>query len=209
MEIRREIELKRLELLKQYTEDGSIDNNSSELLSIEAQESIYVRLTDKFPGYLGQMFFINYMPFLQGKLEMKGQKGAYVELVEFLDRMDNYPFTKEEKQTIMDSGEWMSTGMMESIVSGKIAAVQDIDKWMEDNDEIITQYQAFKQSDEYSTPPIIQLYEKIKVYLQESGYYEVAIPLIRKMSPDYDAYYRQLMSVNEKYMSSSTSELTE
>ncbi len=209
LEIHREIDFKKLELLKQYTEEGSIDDIRSELLFIEAQESIYIRLREKFPGYLGQMFFINYMPFLQGKLETEKQKKAYVELVEFLDSMNNYLFTEEEKQTILDSGDCMSTDMMKTVVSAKISAVMDIGKWMEDNEEAITHYQAFKQSDEYRALPIIQLYEKIKVYLQESGYYEVAIPLIRKMSPDYDAYYRQLMSANEKYLSQSTTELTE
>lgn len=74
LEIRREIDFKKLELLKQYTEEGSIDDIRSELLFIEAQESIYIRLREKFPGYLGQMFFINYMPFLQGKLETEKQK---------------------------------------------------------------------------------------------------------------------------------------
>lgn len=209
LEIRREIDSRKLELLKQYAEDRSIEDISLELFSIEAQESIYARLTDKFPGYLGQMFFVNYAPFLQGKLETEEQKEAYVKLVEFLDNMDSYPFTMEEKQTILDSGDWMSKEVMESIVAGKIAAIQDVDKWLEDNYEIITEYLAFKNSNEYRTLPITKLYDKIKIYLRESGYYEVAIPLIRKMSPDYDAYYRQLMSANDKYMSSITTELTE
>lgn len=209
LEIQGEIDSQRLELLKKYAENGSLDDISSELLSIDAQESIYIRLTNKFPGYLGQMFFINYMPFLQGRLETAEQQDAYVALVKFLDHMDDYPFTEEEKQTILDYGELLSMEMMKSMVMEKMAAVRDIDKWMENHDEIITQYQAFKQSDEYSALPIIHLYEKIKIYLQESGYYDVAIPLIRKMSPEYDAYYRQLISANEKYMSCSTTELTE
>lgn len=74
--------------------------------------------------------------------------------------MINYPFTEEEKQTILDSGDCMSTDMMKTVVSAKISAVQDVGKWMEDNEEAITHYQAFKQSDEYRALPIIQLYEK-------------------------------------------------
>ena len=197
-EIRHNLDLKKIKLLKKCVEDGSFDNIRTELLSLEAQESIYDRLSDKFPGYLGQMFFLNYAPFLQGKLETDEQKNAYSELVDFLDQMENIPFTNEEKNIILESGDWISTETMESIIEGKIEAIEDPDKWIKENDDIIAQYQAFKKSEEYKALPIIQIFEKIKAYLQQSGYYEVAIPLIRKMSPDYDEYYLKMLNANEK-----------
>lgn len=199
-EIRHDLDLKKIRLLKQCAEDGSFDNIEAELLSLEAQESIYDRLTDKFPGYLGQMFFLNYAPFLQGKLETDEQKDAYHKLVNFLDHMEGIPFSSEEKQIILGSGAWMSTETMESFVEGKIEAIDDPDRWMKENDTVISQYQAFKESEEYKALPIIQIFEKIKAYLQQSGYYEVAIPLIRTMSPDYDEYYLKLLHANEKFI---------
>lgn len=197
-EIRHDLDLKKIRLLKKCVEDGSFDNIRTELLSLEAQESIYDRLSDKFPGYLGQMFFLNYAPFLQGKLETDDQKNAYSELVDFLDQMENIPFTSEEKNIILESGDWMSTETMEMFIEGKIEAIEDPDKWIKENGDVIAQYQAFKKSEEYKALPIIQIFEKINAYLQQSGYYEVAIPLIRKMSPDYDKYYLKMLNANEK-----------
>lgn len=197
-EIRHDLDLKKIRLLKKCVVDGSFDNIRTELLSLEAQESIYDRLSDKFPGYLGQMFFLNYAPFLQGKLETDEQKNAYSELVDFLDQMGNIPFTSEEKNIILESGDWMSTETMKMVIEGKIEAIEDPDKWMKENGDVFAQYQAFKKSEEYKALPIIQIFEKIKAYLQQSGYYEVAIPLIRKMSPDYDEYYLKMLNANEK-----------
>ena len=35
--------------------------------------------------------------------------------------------------------------------------------------------------------------------MEESGYYETAIPLLRQMSPDYDEYYNELLRADEDY----------
>jgi hypothetical protein len=40
----------------------------------------------------------------------------------------------------------------------------------------------------------------LKKFLQESGYYDVVIPLLRRISPSYDAYYRQLIQSNEYFI---------
>jgi len=115
--------------------------------------------------------------------------------------MERPPFTVGEKKTIIDPGDWLSTETMGLIVEGKIKAVQDPDRCMKENDEMISQYQAFKESEEYSALSLIKIFEKTKDQLQQRGYYEVAIPLIRKMSPDYNEYYLKLLSANEKFIS--------
>lgn len=41
---------------------------------------------------------------------------------------------------------------------------------------------------------------KLKKFMQENNYYEKAIPLIRKFSKSYDAYYEKLLKANEEYL---------
>ena len=206
-EIHKKIDNKKLNLLRRFLEGSLLEDGYSsfseieeELFSIEAQKSIYECLSDKFPGYLGQMFFLNYAPFLQGRLQTDEQKEAFSQLVVFLDNLKNPPFTEEEKQILINVPEEITVEMIESSVEDKINALNNIDNWMEENREIIEQYQNFKNSDEYQSLPIVHIYEKMKTFFQESGYYEVAIPLIRKMSPDYDSYYLKLMDVNEHFV---------
>ena len=45
-----------------------------------------------------------------------------------------------------------------------------------------------------------QIQDKLKNFLKENQYYEIAIPLIRKFSKSYDSYYKKLLKANEQYL---------
>ncbi|NMA12873.1 MAG: MerR family transcriptional regulator [Chloroflexi bacterium] len=199
-EIRNRMEEKRLRLLSQVASGNSFEEIEDDLISLESQESIYNRISKKFPGYIGQMFFVNYAPFLQGRLETTDQLDAFNQLIRFLDQMEDLPFTEEEMRTIQEASESITIENMESIVESKLQAVQDAEKWMEENHDIIQRYQEFKNSEDYQSMSIVKLFEKMKQFLQESDYYEVVNPLLRKMSPSYDKYYQQLSQSNEYFM---------
>lgn len=199
-EIRNKMEEKRLRLLSQVASGNSFEEIEDDLISLESQESIYNRISKKFPGYIGQMFFVNYAPFLQGRLETTDQLDAFNQLIRFLDQMEDLPFTEEEMRTIQEASESITIENMESIVESKLQAVQDAEKWMEENHDIIQRYQEFKNSEDYQSMSIVKLFEKMKQFLQESDYYEVVNPLLRKMSPSYDKYYQQLIQSNEYFM---------
>lgn len=199
-EIRNKMEEKRLRLLSQVASGNSFEEIEDDLISLESQESIYNRISKKFPGYIGQMFFVNYAPFLQGRLETTDQLDAFNQLIRFLDQMEDLPFTEEEMRTIQEASESITIENMESIVETKLQAVQDAEKWMEENHDIIQRYQEFKNSEDYQSMSIVKLFEKMKQFLQESDYYEIVNPLLRKMSPSYDKYYQQLSQSNEYFM---------
>lgn len=42
--------------------------------------------------------------------------------------------------------------------------------------------------------------DKLRAYMVKNNYYELVIPLIRKISPSYDAYYKKLLEANEKFL---------
>lgn len=42
--------------------------------------------------------------------------------------------------------------------------------------------------------------DQLQKYTQDNKYYEIAIPLIRKMSRSYDEYYQKLLVTNNKYI---------
>lgn len=46
----------------------------------------------------------------------------------------------------------------------------------------------------------IKRQDKLKKYMEENKYYEKALPLIRKFSRSYDAYYKKLLRANEEYL---------
>ena len=104
--------------------------------------------------------------------------------------------TDEELGMLQEASESITMENMESIIESKVEAVKDTEKWLEENREMVEQYQELKHSEAYRALPVVQLFEKLKRFLQESDYYERVIPLLRRMSPDYDEYYRCLIDAD-------------
>ena len=81
----------------------------------------------------------------------------------------------------------------------KIKAVNNFEEWFNENIEIIREYETYKNSEEYKTNIVNVVNEKLKQYLIDNNYYEIAIPLIRKFSSSYDDYYKKILELNKKF----------
>lgn len=57
----------------------------------------------------------------------------------------------------------------------------------------------FKQTDAYKNSPAYRLMEYMKQFCCSSGYYDVFIPAMRKLSPLYDEYYVQMLKADEEF----------
>jgi len=68
----------------------------------------------------------------------------------------------------------------------------------ENNKDKINKYAEFKKTDEYKNSAMAQLMDLFRKFGETSGYYEVFIPTMRKLSPAYDLYYKKMLGANEK-----------
>lgn len=166
---------------------------------MEKEESIYEKLTRIFPGYFGQAFFMTYKPFLKEKLK-EDEEEAFNEYVNFLDSLPEIDFTEEEKNYIENLTNDFKNEDLEKINSEKIKAAYNFENWLRENENNIKAYEKFLESHEYKNSPVKIIRDKIKNYMIKNNYYEVALPLIRKMSPAYDDYYKKLLESNEKFL---------
>lgn len=198
-EIESQLENVRVEALKQLLNDANIDEVKEQLDFIDRQETIYSKLMRVFPGYLGQLYFMSYKNFLDEKLEEDKVK-YYEEYIELLDSMPDLPLTDEEKNLLEQSSKDISKLDMEKTNEEKMKAIENIDEWLKKNEELISQYMSFKTSDLYMNNPITKIQEKLREYMEKTGYYEVGIPLIRKFSSSYDDYYKKLLKANNKFI---------
>ena len=142
---------------------------------------------------------MTYKPFLKEKLKEDEEK-AFNEYVNFLDSLPEIDFTEEEKNYIESLTNDFKNEDLEKINSEKIKAAYNIEDWLKKNEENVKGYTEFLESDEYKNSPLKTIRDKIKNYMIKNNYYEVALPLIRKMSPAYDDYYKKLLESNEKFL---------
>ena len=166
---------------------------------IEAEESIYVRLERLFPGYFGQMFFAAYQPFLNESLG-KDEEEAFEKYVDYLDNLPSLQLSKEEQDYIEKISSTFDMQTLNKVNEDKINAIENVEEWLKENDNAISQYEQYKNSEEYQNSLMKKIQDKLQNFMKDNKYYEIAIPLIRKFSKSYDEYYEKLLRANEIYL---------
>lgn len=190
---------KRKNVLKLIVKGESVDLINEELAIIEAQETIYDKLIRIFPGYFGQLIFSSYKIFLNESLN-KDEEAAFNEYIKFLDSLPNFELSKEEKDYIEAISSSFDMKTLDDLNKGKLIAIENSKTWLEENEDYIKAYKEYKNTDEYKNGLMKSIQDKLKKFMQENNYYEKAIPLIRKFSKSYDAYYEKLLKANEEYL---------
>lgn len=190
---------KRKNVLKLIVKGESVDLINDELAIIEAQETIYDTLIRIFPGYFGQLIFSSYKIFLNESLD-KDEEAAFNEYIKFLDSLPNFELSKEEKDYIEVISSSFDMKTLDDLNKGKLIAIENSKIWLEYNKDYIEVYKEYKNTDEYKNSLIKLIEDKLKKFMQENNYYEKAIPLIRKFSKSYNAYYEKLLKANEEYL---------
>lgn len=194
-----EIEQKRKEVIELIVKKENQNIIKNKIALIEAEESIYEKLEGAFPGYFGQLIFSVYQPFLNEILYKEGQD-AYKEFVAYLYSLPSFELSKEEQEYIEEISSSYNIKILKEVNESKIEAIDNSEKWLEENKDIISQYQNYKNSDEYQNSQMKVIQDKLQKYMLDNKYYETAIPLIRKFSNSYDNYYQKLLVVNDKYL---------
>lgn len=190
---------KRKNVLNLIVKGESMDLINEELAIIDAQETIYDKLIRIFPGYFGQLIFSSYKIFLNESLN-KDEEAAFNEYIKFLDSLPNFELSKEEKDYIEAISSSFDMKTLDDVNKGKLIAIENSKIWLEENKDYIKAYKEYKNTDEYKNSLIKLIEDKLKKFMQENNYYEKAIPLIRKFSKSYNAYYEKLLKANEEYL---------
>lgn len=197
-EIELEFDQKRKEIFKLMIQGDETHNISEKISELERSETIFHQLQQAFPGYLGQFFFASYQPFLDHPIDEKGFK-AYTEYVNYLDSLPDIEFSAEEKAYLEHISSNYDLSDFKKINEDKMTAINHVEEWFSENEDIVQQYEDFKKSEAYLSSPIYKIQAKLKSYLIENQYYEKAIPLLRQFSPSYNQYYLRLLEADEKY----------
>ena len=194
-----ELDEKRKVILEMIVKGESNELINEKVSLIEVEETIYEKLVIAFPGYFGQMFFAAYKPFLNEPLENDG-KDSFYKYIDYLDRLPLFELTEEEKKYIEKISSPIDMKTLKDVNQAKVDAIENPEKWIKDNEDAISQYENYKNSEEYQNSMNKQIQDKLKNFMKENQYYEIAIPLIRKFSKSYDNYYKKLLKANEQYL---------
>lgn len=175
-----------------------------DLLNME-DEHLGPLLKDKlekvFPGIFGSLFVINFMPFLNIKLDSEEKKKAFIDMVSYLDSMDEFIIgpQMEAQLKFLDSEE-----ARKKFLEDRLRMVNAIIK-MEGEE-----FESFKKQI-MSSKDIFQDKEFRKVYLENKqnnkgflealktqGYYQNITDKLKIINPLYAEYCTNLQILNDE-----------
>lgn len=78
--------------------------------------------------------------------------------------------------------------------------LQDTEKYLAENHEFLENYMALKQSEEYKESPAYQLEKSLRNFVETSGYTDVFIPAMCRISRSYQEYYDALQKANDVFL---------
>jgi len=191
---------KKKELLDNLIENENIDEIEGQLKELEKHQTIKKKLLDAFPGYYGHFLVLHFGRFLDERISSKEQEDAYNNIVEFLDNVKTAEFPVELKEYFEEAIPSMNDDLLERINAEIANAIQNVDYYIEKNKEVLEQYIAYKNSEEYKQSLAYQIQSLLLEFQKTSGYYDVFISNMRKLSPSYDQYFKKLQEANKKFV---------
>lgn len=116
--------------------------------------------------------------------------------------MDEFNLSEGAKKFLEEGEKLVSLDEInESILEFK-KNINNHQEFLENNDEIIRNYIDYTESDEYKNSLAYEIKDFSKKFLQDQGFYEKFIGLMRKLSPDYDDFYKKSLQSNEDFCKS-------
>ena len=184
-------------LIQELAANHDWEQIHAKLQLLEQKQSILERLMNVFPGHYGRFICLHFAAYLNEPILTDEQQEAFNTIIAFLDNV-NFDIPAD-MQMYLDEALNLDETLMEGMDGIVKNAIQDMGKYIADNREIIENIMAYKQSEEYKSTPAYHLEEELKQFNSMSGYNEIFLPAMRRLSKSYREYYEALLKADEKF----------
>lgn len=174
-------------LLQELARSGDWERTEAQLEQLEKRQSLLMRLLDAFPGSYGRYICAHFAAYLAEPIETEEQMEAYRTVVDFLDGV-----VFEWPDGLQGELDEISAGFDERFAAEVTAdmnrAAQDMESYLQESREAIERYITWKQSEEYKETPAHRLEEALRRFAATSGYNDVFLPAMCRLSRSYRDY---------------------
>ncbi len=185
----------RCRILRELADSRDFAAAREKIRRLRERESILDRLAALFPGAYGQYLCLHFGRFLQQPVETPDQRAAFEIVIQYLDDA-GFAVPDELCQMLEEAAVHFDRAFAEQTFENMEQALADPGAYLDIHADEIAAYLSFKQSPEYRNSPAYRLSELMTAFQQESGYCEVFLPALRRLSPAYRAYWERMQSAN-------------
>ena len=189
--LRRKREEARQAALERLAVDGDWEAARSALEALQAQETIAQRLLDAFPGMFGQYLALHFSAFLNEPLTTAGQRDAFAQAVAYLDGVALPSLSPAAQAFLDEAAAWYTPSLLASMHDAVTEAAGNPQAYLDAHGQ---EMDAWRQARACipADHPVMELWRSLAAWTSSPGYQEVFLPALRRMSPAYDRYCRQL-----------------
>jgi len=204
LSVQKELSVQREQAKKVILDKLSCGKNyseiSEELKAIEQGTSVAEKLLEVFPGYYGRFICLHFARFLNEPIITNDQKSAYEEVVKFLDQVSLLNFPEDLQEYLIENTKNISTENITKMLENTKGSIEKPEEFLSKNKEMLEEYLEYKQSEEFKNSPAYKIQSLLKEFNSTSGYYDVFIPAMKRLSTSYAEYYKQLEIASEKLL---------
>ncbi len=186
-------------LLQELAQNRDWNQVQSRLQQLEKKQSVLEQLIHVFPGYYGRYIALHFAPYLNEPVMTDKQQEAFDTIITFLDNTC-FDIPDELKKYLDETAVHFDESFAERLSTYQNDAIQDTEKYITEHREEIEHYIKFKQSDEYKATPAYRLEQSLRQFTRNSGYNDVFIPAMCRLSRSYQKYYEKLQESNERFL---------
>ena len=121
------------------------------------------------------------------------------EVVSFLDGV-SFRLPEDLQKCLDEAASHLDESAADKIFDAVEAVNQNTEKYLANNQEFIEGWMAYKQSEAYKNSSTYRLEEALRQFSSTSGYNEVFIPAMCRLSRSYREYYEAMQRANEKFL---------
>lgn len=199
-EFENELSKKQTQLLEKLSEGKDIEKINAEIIELNKKKSIKERLLEVFPGFYGRFFVNHFSRFLEEPIKTEKQEEAYKTIINFLDEVDPPKISDEIMGQLEEAMDFWTDDRIAELEDKQRQNIENPEKFLDDYSEAIREYQDFKESEEYLSSPYGEVMKMMKSFGKLSGYNDIFIPAMRRLSPSYNEYYQNLLKANEVFL---------
>ncbi len=195
--VQAELTRSRQEILTRLACDGDWTAARRDIDRVMRTLPLTQRLKAVFPGAFGTFVAAHFAPYLTEPLVTADQQAAWDAAIAWLD---GAAFSVPDELEELYAAFSMQSADASVYAERMEAALADQRAYIAAHREEIEAYRAFKSSAAYQTTDAARVEKLLREFLAQSGYNDVFIPLMRRLSPKYNAYQMRLQAANASFL---------
>ena len=186
-------------LIQELAKTQDWEKVQDKLLQLQQKQSVLERLRNAFPGYYGNFICQHFAPYLGEPVWTEEQQEAFDTIIAFLDGV-HFGIPDDLREYYDEITADFNDRILDNVSANMRSAILDIEKYIDENREVIESWMAYKKTAEYKSSQAYRMEEMLKQFNSTSGYNDIFIPAMCRLSKSYREYYETLQSANEKFL---------